>query len=127
MGGLDVELEDQAKKDDILPMGQSHTLPYGDAEAALPKGRPIAHGDIVTEQEERDLRRGLAQRHVSMIALAGECCALIELLAHLQGLSVPVSSFPWAAPSRPAALSVPSSATRSSASSSVPSSLRWAK
>jgi amino acid permease len=37
------------------------------------KERTILHAsDLVTENEERDLRRGLAQRHVSMIALAGE-------------------------------------------------------
>jgi amino acid transporter len=29
--------------------------------------------DLVTDAEENDLKRGLAQRHVSMIALAGEC------------------------------------------------------
>ncbi|KAG9719297.1 hypothetical protein KCU73_g14841, partial [Aureobasidium melanogenum] len=31
----------------------------------------VQHGDFVTEHEERDLRRGLAQRHIQMIALAG--------------------------------------------------------
>ncbi|THV97651.1 hypothetical protein D6D26_06632, partial [Aureobasidium pullulans] len=31
----------------------------------------VQHGDFVTENEERDLRRGLAQRHIQMIALAG--------------------------------------------------------
>lgn len=33
----------------------------------------VQHGDFVTENEERDLRRGLAQRHIQMIALAGNC------------------------------------------------------
>jgi amino acid transporter len=31
----------------------------------------VQYGDFVTENEERDLKRGLAQRHISMIALAG--------------------------------------------------------
>ncbi|CAD0081643.1 unnamed protein product, partial [Aureobasidium vineae] len=31
----------------------------------------VQHGDFVTENEERDLRRGLGQRHIQMIALAG--------------------------------------------------------
>ena len=35
------------------------------------KGRYIDAADLVTANEERDLRRGLGQRHVSMIALAG--------------------------------------------------------
>jgi amino acid transporter len=32
----------------------------------------VHHGDFVTENEERDLRRGLGQRHIQMIALAGK-------------------------------------------------------
>lgn len=32
----------------------------------------VQHGDFVTENEERDLRRGLGQRHIQMIALAGK-------------------------------------------------------
>ncbi|WRT64496.1 uncharacterized protein IL334_001428 [Kwoniella shivajii] len=35
------------------------------------KERDVPAGDIVTENENRDLKRGLAQRHISMIALAG--------------------------------------------------------
>lgn len=31
----------------------------------------VQHGDFVTEMEERDLKRGLGQRHIQMIALAG--------------------------------------------------------
>lgn len=31
----------------------------------------VQYGDFVTGNEEKDLRRGLAQRHVQMIALAG--------------------------------------------------------
>jgi amino acid permease len=42
-----------------------------DTERADVKSRYVAHGDVVTEQEERDLRRGLHQRHISMMALAG--------------------------------------------------------
>lgn len=38
--------------------------------AALPE-RLQTSGDVLTLNEERDLKRGLAQRHVSMIALAG--------------------------------------------------------
>lgn len=34
-------------------------------------GPPALGGDVVTAHEQRDLKRGLAQRHVSMIALAG--------------------------------------------------------
>lgn len=46
---------------------------YHSAETGgIPKARDIAEGDVVTTEERRDLRRGLAQRHVSMIALAGE-------------------------------------------------------
>ncbi len=37
--------------------------------AAPPEQHPS--GDVLELQEERDLKRGLAQRHVSMIALAG--------------------------------------------------------
>ena len=32
----------------------------------------VEHGDFVTATEERDLKRGLAQRHIQMIALAGK-------------------------------------------------------
>lgn len=32
----------------------------------------VHHGDFITENEERDLRRGLGQRHIQMIALAGK-------------------------------------------------------
>jgi amino acid transporter len=36
-----------------------------------PKGRYVDSTDLVTAHEEKDLRRGMSQRHVSMIALAG--------------------------------------------------------
>lgn len=47
------------------------SIPQQDVDNTL-KGRNIAHGDVLTEGEQRDLRRGLHQRHISMIALAGE-------------------------------------------------------
>ncbi|WWC59778.1 uncharacterized protein I303_102340 [Kwoniella dejecticola CBS 10117] len=44
----------------------------GDADVELDqKVKDIPPGDYVTENENRDLKRGLAQRHISMIALAG--------------------------------------------------------
>jgi hypothetical protein len=60
-------------KADFIEPAPLSTFPRGyDVEGADPKARPVAHGDVVTEGEERDLRRGLQQRHVSMLALAGE-------------------------------------------------------
>lgn len=51
---------------------------FGDVEASRrghyargPHSDLKTSGDVVTLEEERDLKRGLAQRHVSMIALAG--------------------------------------------------------
>lgn len=44
----------------------------------------VQHGDFVTQNEERDLRRGLAQRHIQMIALAGN---LLFDLVHLYRLT----------------------------------------
>ncbi|CZT19761.1 related to general amino acid permease [Ramularia collo-cygni] len=39
---------------------------------AGPSSRPnVSEGDFVTEREDRDLNRGLHQRHISLIALAG--------------------------------------------------------
>ncbi|ODN75886.1 hypothetical protein L202_05875 [Cryptococcus amylolentus CBS 6039] len=52
-------------------LGQSPTAPsLRRLESGGSDLRGVA-GDIVTEREHRDLRRGLAQRHISMIALAG--------------------------------------------------------
>lgn len=42
-----------------------------DSTAAGPSRTNVAEGDFVTEQEDRDLNRGLHQRHISLIALAG--------------------------------------------------------
>ncbi|ODN97032.1 hypothetical protein I350_08011 [Cryptococcus amylolentus CBS 6273] len=51
-------------------LGQSPTAPsLRRLESGGSDLRGVA-GDIVTEREHRDLRRGLAQRHISMIALA---------------------------------------------------------
>lgn len=53
----------------------SHDLPAA-AEAAP---RDDHHGDFVTRNEEQDLSRGLHQRHISLIALAGAIvCVIIE-------------------------------------------------
>ncbi|WWD19444.1 hypothetical protein CI109_103904 [Kwoniella shandongensis] len=58
-------------KDDVIDVAPLHTLRDIESNGDFVKGREIAAGDMVTENEERDLRRGLAQRHISMIALAG--------------------------------------------------------
>lgn len=36
-----------------------------------PSNNHIVEGDLVTRDEERDLARGLHQRHISLIAIAG--------------------------------------------------------
>jgi len=42
-----------------------------DAEAGQPGSSRVCEGDFVTQNEERDLSRGLQQRHISLIAIAG--------------------------------------------------------
>lgn len=86
---------------------------------------------IVDSQEENNLSRSLTQRHIQMIALAG---AIVNspppnlLDAHSTNKTrVPDYSSLSAAPSKPAVLSARSSAMHSSASSSVPYNLLWAK
>ncbi|OCF45069.1 hypothetical protein I317_01120 [Kwoniella heveanensis CBS 569] len=63
-----VSLNPDAKRDD-LELGQTDG-PGGEG-VEYSKGRAVNPGDLVTEYEQRDLKRGLRQRHVSMIALAG--------------------------------------------------------
>lgn len=88
-----------------------------------------ATGDVVTVEEERDLKRGLAQRHVSMIALAGtfrEAASIVHSDSHQARLG-PASFYRSEAVSRRAAHSARSWDTSSSASLCVRSSLRSVK
>ncbi|WVQ76414.1 hypothetical protein IAR50_006080 [Cryptococcus sp. DSM 104548] len=62
---MNCDLEDQK---DALQSPTAPSLRQLESDRSELKG--IA-GDVVTEREHRDLRRGLAQRHISMIALAG--------------------------------------------------------
>lgn len=60
-------------KDEIEPAAPYHAH---DLESTYEKGeaeerQPLDPRDLVTDNEERDLKRGLSQRHISMIALAG--------------------------------------------------------
>ncbi|WVR04011.1 hypothetical protein IAU60_001010 [Kwoniella sp. DSM 27419] len=76
------------EKEDILPVSSAypptlghaghtdieahgHGYPHSNASGIDDKRRDIDPGDMVTENERRHLKRGLQQRHVSMIALAG--------------------------------------------------------
>ncbi|KAK8853034.1 hypothetical protein IAR55_003735 [Kwoniella newhampshirensis] len=61
----------EPNKDYVIDVAPLHTLSEAESRGDYIKGREIAAGDMGTENEERDLRRGLAQRHISMIALAG--------------------------------------------------------
>lgn len=45
--------------------------PRTDAEAGQPSSSRLQEADLVTQNEERDLSRGLHQRHISLIAIAG--------------------------------------------------------
>lgn len=63
------------------------TVPHHDNESTYKPSNNVrvAHGDVLTEGEERDLRRGLHQRHISMIALAGESVGRLAITrAHAQ-------------------------------------------
>ena len=65
----DLESGQDIKYDHIIPVPLVPTL---DQSEVIKGRRDIDPSDLVTENETRDLRRGLAQRHVSMIALAGK-------------------------------------------------------
>lgn len=66
-----------------------------DAEAA--KEFPLtAVGEVLETHERRDLHRGLSQRHVSMLALAGGSDSIVLMQGQLE-----LACFcPWAAPSQ---------------------------
>lgn len=54
--------------------GNKHPQPevIGRSSSDLPeRGKSVDNGDFVTEREERELSRGLHQRHISLIAIAG--------------------------------------------------------
>lgn len=59
-----------------MPDPQALAAKYATTEeitdAPVPSSSNVAHnGDFVTVNEDRDLSRGLEQRHISLIALAG--------------------------------------------------------
>ena len=95
--------------------------------------RPIAEGDVLTEHERRNLSRGLKQRHLSMVALAGGSFSSLRVLAErgvaadTQAPLEPDCSWDWEGQSRRADPSVRCSVMPSSGWWSAPSSLRWEK
>lgn len=50
---------------------QPAVVDIASASVAGPSRTNVAEGDFVTEHEDRDLNRGLHQRHISLIAIAG--------------------------------------------------------
>jgi len=46
-------------------------VPSNTAIGAMPSSSRVEEGDFVTRNEEQDLVRGLHQRHISLIAIAG--------------------------------------------------------
>jgi amino acid transporter len=60
-------------KDEIEPVGayNAHDLESTYTKGEVEERQALDPRDLVTENEERDLKRGLSQRHISMIALAG--------------------------------------------------------
>ena len=91
----------------------------------------IDDGDFVTANETRDLKRGLSQRHISLIAIAGAIVRRDTMqpvcVYHILIFSCRELAFfwVWEAPFRPVGHSVRSWAMLWSVSSCAVSNLRW--
>lgn len=65
-GGTDAAMTEQRHKDASVDIAQSNTTIGHEASSSR-----IEEGDFITRNEEQDLVRGLQQRHISLIAIAG--------------------------------------------------------
>lgn len=52
----------------------------GNEDAAQPGSSRLEEGDFVTKNENEDLKRGLSQRHISLIAIAGAIVGYSRIL-----------------------------------------------
>ena len=57
--------------DDIEPHGKRGAVEVTSSHSSPTRDRDDLDGDLVTRNEDRDLSRGLHQRHISLIAIAG--------------------------------------------------------
>lgn len=71
----------RARDDDNNMKGADAQVRYGAAGGNASSSAGAHDGDFVTRNEEEDLRRGLHQRHISLIALAG---AIVSRTLHHQ-------------------------------------------
>lgn len=60
------------RSESLAENGKQHvTVDVASESLAGPSRANVSEGDFVTEHEDQDLKRGLHQRHISLIALAG--------------------------------------------------------